>query len=1014
MDVGIGGGSAVYIHETIPAKHRRDLENKDLEMVVCEIVHQRKKFIIASCYQPPGMSALLVTNFINNMQAFFVSVCAENPEAFFLLGDLNDHCLDWNSIHRLSELKNRLVDLVNKNNNFFQVINEPTHITPTNHSLLDVIITDAPGYIIDSGTLAPMGDNFHCRIYCKVRVKFRREPAHKRLIWNYKDADFTGLHTALRNAPWMFDIFDNIDDGVDYFESLLLNTAHEYIPNKTVVIRPRDKPWFNNDVRRAFRKRDCAYNTWKRHRSPENYDTYKNLRHEANYAKALAKQVYHQKLSSKLIDPTTCPKQFWKITKQLYGNKIQSSIPPLIKNDIVYNSAQDKCNIFNETFTKKSKLPDEKPTLPTINLTTNQKIDTIYTTEDEVCKILKSLDTSKACGPDGISPKLLKNTANTLALPLTTLFNLSLRTGVFPSKWKQANVSPIHKKNDKQDDNNYRPISLLSCVGKLLERIVFIKLYKFCITNNILTWHNSGYKHQDSTVNQMVFICHKIYEALSNGSDVCFVSLDASSAFNRVWHKGLLYKLKTIGVCGKLLDWFENYLSDRLQRVVIGGSSSEWIQIEAGVPQGSILGPLLFLIYINDIVQDIHSNILLFADDTSLVKTLTDEHSITEINTDLETLRKWSTTWLVNFNPSKTKYMIFSKKHNKLNYNDLHLGNKIIEQVENHKQLGITLNNSMTWENHINDICKKAGKRIDLLKRLPPAITPHTKLQIYLSFIRPVLEYGSVLFDDCTQILSNKLENIQRQAALSITRAYQHTSHLTLLKELGLEPLNQRRKQAKLNIFYKIKNNLTPQYLKILIPPEVGESTTYNLRNSDSIKLIKSDKKYLLKSYIPSTIKLWNAVPLDIRNSNTLDTFKCKLHRTFVSYTAYTPYLTGTTTGHIQLSRIRMGLSGLNSHRKKYHFIDHNNCPQCNTKNENDTHYFLTCTKYAAQRQSMLTQLGGILPQHLTLINNLTSNNKRTLCKIITHGTGIINIDINIFNIVATFIISTGRFDINV
>ena len=386
------------------------------------------------------------------------------------------------------------------------------------------------------------------------------------------------------------------------------------------------------------------------------------MRHEANHAKTLAKQTYYQKLSSKLTDSTTCPKQFWKITKQLYGNKIQASIPPLIKNDIVYNSAQDKCNIFNETFTKKSKLPDEKPTLPTLNLTTLQRIETIQTTEEEVCKILKSLDTSKACGPDGVSPKLLKNTACTLALPLKTLFNTSLRTGIFPSKWKRANVSPIHKKNDKQDVNNYRPISLLSCVGKLLERIVFMRLYEFCITNDLLTWRNSGYKHQDSTINQMVFICHKIYEALSSGSDVCLVSLDASSAFDRVWHKGLLHKLRSIGVCGILLQWFENYLTDRLQRVVIGGSSSEWIQIEAGVPQGSILGPLLFLIYINDIVEDVNSDILLFADDTSLLKTLIDERSVTEINTDLEKLRQWSLTWLVNFNPLKTKYMIFSKK----------------------------------------------------------------------------------------------------------------------------------------------------------------------------------------------------------------------------------------------------------------------------------------------------------------------------------------------------------------
>ena len=287
---------------------------------------------------------------------------------------------------------------------------------------------------------------------------------------------------------------------------------------------------------------------------------------------------------------------------------------------------------------------------------------------------------------------------------------MSLQLGQFPTIWKEANVTPVYKKNDRQDDNNYRPISLLSCLGKLLERIVF-KLYEFLFKNNLLTGRNSGYKQRDSTINQLLFLIHQVYEALSKGLDVCFVSLDASSAFDRVWHDGLIHKLKKKGITGRLLHWFVDYLSDRKQRVVIGGSKSEWIHIKAGVPQGSILGPLLFLIYVDDIIDNIACEILLFADDTSLLKVLNDPiQSIEEINRDLETLRTWSENWLVNFNPTKTKYMIFSKKISRVNYNSLYIGNTRLQEVPQHKQLGITFNNSLTWEHHITDVCKKAWK----------------------------------------------------------------------------------------------------------------------------------------------------------------------------------------------------------------------------------------------------------------------------------------------------------------
>jgi len=201
-------------------------------------------------------------------------------------------------------------------------------------------------------------------------------------------------------------------------------------------------------------------------------------------------------------------------------------------------------------------------------------------------------------------------------------------------------------------------------MGKVFERVVFNHLYKYCQDNNLLTWRNSGYKPLDSSINQLIYISHKIYESLEKGQDICFISLDATSAFDRIWHEGLLFKLKCKGICGKLFDWFESYLSDRFQKVVIKGQLSNFIKILAGVPQGSILGPLLFLIYIDDIINDIESNILLFADDTSILETISNPKlSFDKLNRDLTRLNLWSNQWLVTFNPTKTEYILYFQKN---------------------------------------------------------------------------------------------------------------------------------------------------------------------------------------------------------------------------------------------------------------------------------------------------------------------------------------------------------------
>ena len=337
----------------------------------------------------------------------------------------------------------------------------------------------------------------------------------------------------------------------------------------------------------------------------------------------------------------------------------------------------------------------------------------------EVESVLKTLPIAKASGPNGLSNRILRELSEELSIPYCSLFNQSLRAGIVPSSFKEANVCPVPKKGDLTDVTNYRPISSLNSEDKVLERLVFKHLFNHLRGNNLLSSLQSGFLPGDSTVNQLTFLYNTFCQALDSGKEVRAVFCDISKAFDRVWHAGLLAKLQAAGVTGNVHTWFADYLFDRKQRVVLPGAVSDWTDIRAGVPQGSILGPLLFLLYINDIVEDIVSNIRLFADDTSLF-IIVDDPVIAAgcINTDLDKISNWASTWLVTFNPSKTETLLFSRKINRPLQPPVFMQNQQISEVGSHKHLGLYFSNDCTWHEHINYITVKAWARVNVRRKL--------------------------------------------------------------------------------------------------------------------------------------------------------------------------------------------------------------------------------------------------------------------------------------------------------
>ena len=523
---------------------------------------EKGKYLIGVCYRPPSEPVNYWDSLSENIDR------AMNTEIpVVLVGDLNCNILE--KPNKLDSTCQSLgLRIINK---------EPTHITDHSSACIDVAIMSTPEKISSIYTTSPGASN-HCGLILTIDCPAPKAHAYKKKILQYHKTNWEKVNRDIEKEDW-----PECDQPLEKLTENWTRRFQEIIesntPTKTIRIEPWSKAWYSRAVKRARKKREKEARKMKKCKLPKTHPVWDKLKRLRGIVKEEVKKAKERRLK-KLVDRVnkgdTGEKTWWKLTREFYNKKIDTSGAPLVIDGTPISNLEIKATKLNQHFVNISKIsgiddpiPEDLP-----DVDDQAILGDINFTQKEVPAAMKDLKSDSAPGPDLITNLALIRTADTMSDHLKYLFNRSIKEGLMPDHWKQAHVSPIHKGGDVGNIKNYRPISLLSCPSKLFERLVYNKMVPFLEENKIFGDQQFGFRKGVSTTDQLLEIYNSMLQTLDKQQVKKILFVDVSKAFDRVWRKGLLHKLKKVGIRGNLLKWLESYLHNRLQRCVIRGSKS--------------------------------------------------------------------------------------------------------------------------------------------------------------------------------------------------------------------------------------------------------------------------------------------------------------------------------------------------------------------------------------------------------------------------------------------------------
>lgn len=853
-----GGGTALLVRKELP-HIRLDLGvcTHNIQMCAINLLSRHNKVTVVSVYRSPGANQDEDNQLIDVLDE--LTKCAHK---LMILGDFNLPGIKWDTESCSQNTpEERFLDWIHSRG-LFQHISENTRFRlGQSPSLLDLVLSKYQRDVNKLSYFPPIGKSDH--IVIKLVLSNKQAQAPIRKSRNFAKMDITRLQTRALELNWLeANEHVNVDDIWQIIKRNLQQLQEEFAPLKT----SRGcgvPPWWRASLGRVIKRRNGC---WKHYREVGTQLSWIKYTKQRNLAVALirsAKRKYELKLALKVKDQ---PKRYYSYaqSKRNYRGSVGTLI---IDGNHIAPDDKSKASVLSQYFSSVHRI-DNGALVPCSPNVLPADIMNIDVTEEEVIKVLSSLDTNKAPGPDGIHPAIIKPLARIIANPVCKLFTVSLEEGTLPSDWKTAVVVALHKGGSTSDRSNYRPVSLTSIIGKCMEKIIRTHICGHLVQHSMLNSAQHGFLKNRSCLTNLLCYLEEVTEKIDEGKIVEVCYLDFSKAFDSVNHRLLLYKIGNFGIVGKIHQWLTQFLTGRTFTVKVGEETSSLVQLTSGVPQGSVLGPLLFLLFINDLTESIVSPSFIFADDVKVVGA----NGRADLERDIEKIVAWSQKWDLPLNAGKSQ--LLSKARNSL----LAVGDWgqfEVSTVDKTKDLGVIVTADFSWSAQCEAAAHRARRELFKLKSVLSCKKSDVFMPFYKAIVRPHLEYCVQAWAPLYKKDALCLEKVQRLAT-RIIEGQRGKDYSQRLSDLNLFSLERRRVRGDLIEVFKIK--------KGLLGISAGDFFTeapHRVTRGHEYKLMKQHCRLNIRANFFSNriVNRWNKLPEELINLSNVQAFKKALDK---------------------------------------------------------------------------------------------------------------------------------------
>ena len=836
------------------------------ESVWCMILNKdSERILVGNIYRSPSSD----TQNAQRMCSAINEMCGKDCSQVIICGDFNLKEIDWerHQVHVTEDHPASLLLECVDDNVLIQHVTENTRFREGQASnLLDLVFTDRDDNVTRLDYEMPFGRSDHVCLMFEVLCHRHSEKE------GFKRKYFKGNYPEIRNDINMID-WENELRGKDteeswgILESVIKESVERNVPMQKVC-KTFKKKWMTQEVLNVVKEKHKAYKKYRRLRTNESKDDYNRTKQMAIYVTKKARTEFETRIANNIKEN---PKEFYSYVNN--KTTVRSEIAVLKNRDgelaiLPHEKAEMLNTFFASVFTKEDTANIPEPESKVLQ----SMLSTIIVTEQMVRDRLKEQKPGKSAGPDGIHSRVVVETQEQLVGPLTIIFNKSLSEGVVPDSWKEAEVVPIFKKGKRDDPGNYRPVSLTSVCGKIMEKIVRKEIVDHSERNEVISDVQHGFVQGKSCQTQLLTVIEEWTKWMEERKPFDCLYFDYRKAFDSVPHMRLMRKIESCGITGQVQRWIKSFLQGRRQRVRVGEAVSGWKKVTSGIPQGSVLGPTLFVLFINDLPQVVESRVALFADDTKVFREIQSDEDREKLQQDIDELLIWSKKWQLPFNESKCKVMHYGKTNRKADYN---LGGVQIVEVSEENDIGVTFDQQLSFGTNASKVVAAANSTLGLINRHFRHIETKPFMNLYKTLVRPKVEYCMTVAQPVYKKDKEKIERVQHRAT-KLVLGMENKDYSERLAELKLPSLEYRRKRADVMQTYKIMNNIDKIDEKKFFKPCKEVRT-----RGHTMRVQKTQCKSLVRrnTFSQRVVNDWNALPDAVVTSGSINQFKGRLGR---------------------------------------------------------------------------------------------------------------------------------------